>query len=313
MSNRKAVFIIGPTASGKTALAVEMALRINGEIINADSMQIYQQLDIGSAKPDERERRGISHHLLDILSLGEDFSVAAYQTMAFAAMEDICARGKLPIVCGGTGLYINALTQKMDFTAIKGDPALRQKLLDFAKNQGPLALHQQLQEKDAETAARLHPNDTKRIVRALEVFELTGKPFSQQTEAFGQRPPADYPLSMIGIRWQRENLNRRIDARVEAMMEKGLYKEALNLHKTGISTGHPSMMGLGYRQLYAGFEGGIEPSETVETIKRETRRYAKRQMTWFQKDLRIHWLQGENYDPIGLADAAQAYIEHDLG
>lgn len=304
-----AVFVIGPTASGKSDLALTLAKRLDGEIVNADSMQIYKGMDIGTAKLDASQRQGIAHHLLDIVDIGQAYSVADYKQAALGIMEDISKRGRMPIVCGGTGLYVSALTSKLDFSTVKGDEALRQSYIAYAQQHGNEALHEKLRAVDPELAARLHPNDVKRIVRGLEVYELTGKPLSQNGKGFTSEQSEDYPFCLLGLEWPREQLDERIYARVDAMMEQGLYGEARAIYAQGVDFEHPSMMALGYRQLFRHFRGECTLDEAVADIKRETRRFAKRQMTWFRRDLRIHWLPANQYTTANsLADAAMEII-----
>ena len=283
------IVITGPTASGKTRLAVALALHVGGEIINADSMQIYRELNIGASKPTAEQMRGVPHHLLSIVSVGESFSVADYKERALRCIREISLRGKMPIVCGGTGLYINALTGRLHFTTTKGDPALRAELALYAKTKGNQALHERLRWADPVAAARLHPNDLKRVIRALEVCLLTGGKYSEQAKSFTSNAYATVPACMIGLRWERKELEGRIRERVDSMMAQGLLEEARAVYDTGVSPDHPSMKGLGYRQLFEHFNGNCTLEEAVERIKVDTRRYAKRQMTWFSRDLRIHW------------------------
>lgn len=307
---RNPIYIVGPTASGKTALAVALAKHYDGEIINADSMQVYRELDIGSAKPTQAERQGVPHHLLDVVSVGEAFSVSAYRTLANKAMEEIQFRGHVPIICGGTGLYFQALTGMLQFSETKGDPAIRLDLQAFADRHGKEALFKRLQEADPVTAARLHPNDVKRVVRALEVYQLTGKPFSEQNTGFQNNAYTENQVCAIGLQWERHVLNERIDRRVDAMIQDGLIEEARQIWAKGIPQDHPSMMGLGYRQLFAYFAGKYTLEQAIEAIKRETHRFAKRQMTWFLRDLRIQWLQPQQYaTPALLVQAAQVRID----
>lgn len=290
MNQQPCVYVIGPTASGKSDLAIELAKRWKGEIVNADSMQVYSELNIGAAKVPPAERQGIIHHLLDVVHVGEPFSVAAYKSLACEAIEDIHRRGHLPIVCGGTGLYIQALSGRLDFTRVESDPVLRTELEAYASEHGVKALHERLRAVDPDSAQRLHPNDQKRVIRALEVSLLTHKPYSAQTQAFAQKAYQGESPCMLGLCWPREQLRARIGVRVDRMMEQGLLDEARAIFAHGIDVEHPSMMGLGYRQLFRYFLGQYTLSEAVERIKIETGQFAKRQMTWFRRDLRIQWL-----------------------
>ncbi len=284
------IVVVGPTASGKSQLCVALAHSMNGEVVSADSMQIYKELHIGAAKLTNEEMCGVPHHMMDVVSVGDSFTVADYRDRALKCMDEIFARGHVPIVCGGTGLYINALTGKLDFTAIQGDPSLRSELALYAKTEGKQALFARLKTLDALTASRLHPNDQKRVIRALEVTILTGKPYSEQVQSFAKSAYADVPALLIGLRWERKSLELRIRERVDSMMAQGLLEETKTLFTKGIPLEHPSMMGLGYRQLLQYLSGQIALKDAVERIKVDTRRFAKRQMTWFSRDLRIHWL-----------------------
>ncbi len=289
MSEIPYIVVVGPTASGKSQLAVALAQAVSGEVINADAMQVYKELNIGAAKLTKDEMCGIPHHLMDVVSVGESFSVAEYRTLAIECMQQIGLSKHVLIVCGGTGLYINALTGKLDFTAVQGDPGLRAELMIFSKTEGTQALFDRLKVIDSVSASRLHPNDQKRVIRAIEVTLLTGRPYSEQAQSFTQNAYANIPVLMVGLRWQREELEQRIRERVDRMMDKGLLEEARMLYSKGIPLDHPSMMGLGYRQLFSYFTGDYTLEQAIEQIKIETRRFAKRQMTWFSRDLRIHW------------------------
>ena len=284
------IVVVGPTASGKSQLCVALAHSMNGEVVSADSMQIYKELHIGAAKLTNEEMCGVPHHMMDVVSVGDSFTVADYRDRALKCMDEIFARDHVPIVCGGTGLYINALTGKLDFTAIQGDPSLRSELALYAKTEGKQALFARLKKLDALSASRLHPNDQKRVIRALEVTILTGKPYSEQVQSFANSAYTDVPALLIGLRWERKSLELRIRERVDSMMAQGLLEETKTLFTKGIPLEHPSMMGLGYRQLLQYLSGQIALKDAVERIKVDTRRFAKRQMTWFSRDLRIHWL-----------------------
>ncbi len=298
--------ILGPTASGKTALAVEAAKRMDAEIVSADSIQLYRGMDIGSAKPTAEERGGIAHHLLDAVDIGEaDNSVAAYQKMAAAAIADIANRGKFPLIVGGTGLYVNALVYPLSFTNIPADAALREALA-AEESETPGSLHTRLQAVDPASAARLHPHDTKRLIRALEVYTLTGKPIGELGGDFvnAANAPIPYAPRMLGLTMPREQLYARIDKRVDAMMASGLLDEVQTLVSLGYSPALPAMQGLGYKQLYRYLQGEYTLDEAVETIKRETRRFAKRQLTWFRRDQRIQWLDVSLLSPQQLLKEA---------
>lgn len=295
--------ILGPTASGKTALGVRVAKRLGAEIVSADSIQVYRGLDIGSAKPTRQEMEGVPHHMLDVAEIdGPKFSVAAYQQQARAIIHGLQQAGRFPLVVGGTGLYISALTSPLDFTETAGDEALRQ-ALQAQEQQQPGSLYAKLQQEDPASAQRLHPNDIKRIVRALEVKQLTGKPIGA---AFAQAAsaPCPYALTMVGLTMPRPLLYARIDQRVDQMLEQGLVEEARAVWLKGLDPALPALQGLGYKQLFAYFAGSYSLAEAVAAIKQETRRFAKRQMTWFRRDGRIHWLDITQYSPEALAEAA---------
>jgi tRNA dimethylallyltransferase len=292
------VFLIGPTACGKSRTAVEIAHALDGEIINMDSMQIYDGMRIGSARPSQEEMEGIPHHLYGVVPMGEAFSAAEYKNAAMETMEEIQKRGKLPIFCGGTGLYLNAMTYRMDFGRAQGDPSLRERLMEELAAKGAMALHQRLCVVDPPTGARLHPNDVKRVLRALEVYEATGMPLSEQGDGFTKMEQEAYDFLILGLTMERETLYRRIDSRVDAMLNEGLLEECRTLLSKGIPLDHPSMMGIGYRQVFPYLQGSYGYDEMVERIKRETRRYAKRQLTWFRRDQRIQWLDVGDFSGI---------------
>lgn len=295
--------ILGPTASGKTALGVQVAKRLGAEIISADSIQIYRGLDIGSAKPTQEEMKGIPHHMLNVVEVdGPKFSVAAYQQQARAIIHGLQQANIFPLVVGGTGLYISALTSPLNFTETAGDETLR-RALQAQEQQQPGSLYAKLQREDPASAQRLHPNDIKRIVRALEVKQLTGKPIGA---AFAQAAsaPCPYDLTMVGLNMPRPLLYARIEQRVDQMLEQGLVEEARSIWEKGLDPALPALQGLGYKQLFAYFAGNYSLEEAVAAIKQETRHFAKRQMTWFRRDARIHWLDITQYSPDALVDTA---------
>lgn len=295
--------ILGPTASGKTALGVQVAKRLGAEIISADSIQIYRGLDIGSAKPTQEEMKGIPHHMLNVVEVdGPKFSVAAYQQQARAIIHGLQQANIFPLVVGGTGLYISGLTSPLNFTETAGDETLR-RALQAQEQQQPGSLYAKLQREDPASAQRLHPNDIKRIVRALEVKQLTGKPIGA---AFAQTAsaPCPYDLTMVGLTMPRPLLYARIEQRVDQMLEQGLVEEARSIWEKGLDPALPALQGLGYKQLFAYFAGNYSLEEAVAAIKQETRHFAKRQMTWFRRDARIHWLDITQYSPDALVDTA---------
>lgn len=299
--------LLGPTASGKTALGVALARRLDAEVVSADSMQIYRGMDIGSAKPTLEERGGIPHHLLDVADIdGPKFSAAEYQRLAKEAISGLHQAGRLPLVVGGTGLYINALTTGLDFTETAGDEALRAQLA-IQEKESPGSLYALLQKEDPAAAARLHPHDTKRLIRALEVKRLTGKPMGSDFVGGGAEAYPYAPI-LVGLTMPRELLYTRIEQRVDAMLAQGLVEEAKAIWQRGYDRGLPALQALGYKQLFAHFEGEFSLAEAVEAIKRETRRFAKRQMTWFRRDERIAWLDITQYSKEGLAEAAYSLL-----
>mgnify|MGYP002552377654 FL=1 len=312
---QKLYFIVGPTASGKTAASIEVAKRIDAEVISADSIQVYRGMDIGSAKPSMEERTGIPHHMLSVVAPDEPkFSVARFREMADACIVDIAAREKRPLVVGGTGLYVNALTYPLSFTGAPADPMIREKYVSL-EAELPGAAHKRLQEVDPASAARLHPNDKKRVIRALEVFELTGRPISENGEGFSALDASKLPYTVriAGLTMPREVLYARIEQRVDRMMEQGLLDEVKALLEKGYSPELPALQGLGYKQLLSFLSGTITLSEAVEAIKRETRRFAKRQITWFKRDSRIRWYDAAAYadtSALGAAIAAQ-FLQED--
>jgi tRNA dimethylallyltransferase len=284
----KIVVLVGPTASGKSAMALELAGRFGAEIINADSMQVYKYLDIGTAKPSREERQRVRHHLVDILYPDEEFSAALFRQEARQAIRDVDARGRKAIVVGGTGLYIKALTSGL----IRGgevDPAIRVRLQSEAEAGGRERIYRRLHEVDPVAAARLHPHDTYRIIRALEVYERTGRPISalRQRHLFQEEP---YRVLSLGLSPEREELYRRIDERVDEMIKRGLTEEVRHLLEMGYSPVLKAMQSLGYKQMVAYLQGEFGLSEAVRRIKRDTRRYARRQITWFKADARVQWV-----------------------
>lgn len=301
MTKKPLLVIVGPTASGKTDLGVELALRLDGEVVSADSMLVYQGMDIGTAKPTMEERRGIAHHMIDIIPPNTDFSVAQYQQQAEAVIADIHRRNKLPIMVGGTGLYVRAVIDQYDFTAPGGDTKLRQQLMQLSCQKGNQWLHQQLAELDPAAAEKIHPNNVRRVIRALEVYKLTGRRFSELKQADYQTN-AKYSVAMFGITYPRNILYQRINNRVDYMLEAGLIEEVQNLLKQGIESSFTAMQGLGYKEIVAYLKGETSLEAAVELLKRDTRRYAKRQLAWFKRDPRIYWIDGHNHSTAQLCE-----------
>ena len=288
--------LVGPTACHKTETAVTLCRRFSGEVVSADSVQVYTGMDIGSAKPTIEEQKGVPHHMIDCVPIdAPSFSVSQFRQMAVEAIDGILHRGRLPVVVGGSGLYVNALISPLGFAA-PSDMAVRTRL-ETEYDQSPETVIQRLFACDPITANRLHPNDKKRIVRALEVFECSGKPLS----AFGadfvgaQQQNADYHAALIGLTMDREALYARIDRRVDMMIQRGLLKEAEQIYRAGYNRMLPAMQSIGYRQLFDYFDGDCTLAEATERIKRETRRFAKRQLTWFRRDARIRWVDVTAY------------------
>lgn len=286
---QKLIVVAGPTASGKTRLAIDIAKSVNGEIVNADSMQIYKYMNIGSAKPTLEEQSEAKHHLIDFLDPDEEFSVADYTDLAHKVIAEIASRGKVPIMCGGTGLYINSVVNDITFGEIETDYKLREELNELAKQHGSQYLLYILKEFDPVSAQRLHPGNLRRIVRAIEFYRTTGIPISEHQEMTKQKESRYEPL-MLCVKWDREVLYDRINKRVDIMLNDGLLDEVKRLMEMGYTKELNSMKGIGYKEIIDYFEGNMSLEDTVNLIKQSSRRYAKRQLTWFRRDKRIHWL-----------------------
>lgn len=271
--------ICGATASGKTALSLACAEKFNGEIISADSMLVYQGLDIGTAKPMVEERRGIPHYMIDVVSPLESFSVSDYENMALPIVERLLQEGKTPIICGGTGFYINSLLYKSQFGNIGADEKVRAYYENLAVEQGKEYVHAILKEKDPESAEKLHYNDLKRVIRALEIYERTGKPKSAQQD----KPVPRFDFISVSIEYPRETLYERINLRVEQMFEQGLLDEVKTLLAKGVTEGSQCMQGIGYKEIAEGLRNGATVEEMKELIQKNTRNYAKRQQTFFKR------------------------------
>jgi len=285
--------VLGPTATGKTKVAVEIAKKIGGEVISADSMQIYQGMDIGTAKPSVEEMQGILHHMIDVAMPDEPYTVALFQKQAGQVVQDVLARGKVPIIAGGTGLYVNALTYELDFTKTATNHAYRKQLEAYSSD----TLHSMLAERDEESAQRIHPNDRKRLIRRLEILEHGKK----QGYDF-QKPSDKYTFFMAGLTGDRQKLYHRINMRVDDMFAHRLEDEAKAIYDA-YGTEITAMQAIGYKEFIEYFTGSIAINEVCEHIKRNTRRFAKRQLTWFRRDDRIHWYDIFAYDSAeSLAD-----------
>ena len=278
----KVIVIAGPTATGKTALSVRLAKELGGEIVSADSIQIYKQLNIGSAKPSIEERNGIPHHLMDFVCADGVYSVADYVRDAKEQIEDILLRRKIPIVVGGTGLYISSLVDNVEFSESRQDMSVRKRLQNELAQVGAEKMHARLKDVDPESAGVIHPNNTKRVIRALEIFETTGKTRTEyEVESKLNSSPFDFCL--IALTCDRELLYERINRRVDIMTEQGLFNEVEGLLAQGISPGSQSMQGIGYKEAVMAVRGEISKEESIELIKKNSRNYAKRQLTWFRR------------------------------
>ena len=293
MARPDILVVAGPTAAGKTAVSIAMAKRYGGEVVSCDSMQLYKYMDIGSAKPTAEEMDGVPHHMVGVIDPREPFSVAVYQEMAKAAIADIASRGKLPVICGGTGLYLNALLYEMDFGPSRRDDAYRRELEDFADKEGNEALHARLESVDPAAAARIHPNNRKRVIRALEAAELDGRPLDAFESV--RRKSDSYHAKMLGVTWDRPTLYQRIDDRVDQMLADGLVEEVRSLMDMGFTSDDIAMKGIGYKELLDCFAGLYPMEEAVRLIKRNTRHYAKRQLTWFKRYEEMVWFNGSDY------------------
>ncbi len=289
--------IVGPTATGKTSLAIEVAKKIPAEIISGDSMQVYRCMDIGTAKASKEEQEGIPHHLIDSLSPDQDFSVSIFQEKVTKLISDINARNKLPILVGGTGLYVRSIIDHYNFSESSTDWDLRERLQLEAAEKGKEFLHDRLAEVDSAGADRIHPNDTRRVIRALEVYHHTGLPISE-TQNRDEYSESKYSMLMYGLTMEREKLYDGINKRVDKMINDGLLNEVKNLLAKGFNSRMTSMQAIGYKEVIGYLEGKYTLEEAIEAIKQNTRRFAKRQLTWFRRDKRIEWLHVENKQTI---------------
>lgn len=295
MKKKPMVVLTGPTAVGKTALAVELAKKINGAVISADSMQVYRHMDIGSAKIMPEEMQGIRHYLIDELEPDEEFHVVRFVELAKQCLEEIYRQKQIPIIAGGTGFYIQALLYDIDFTGQDSDEAYRKELSELAAQKGPEAIHAMLAEVDPESALAIHANNRKRVIRALEFYHLTGKKISEHNK--NEREKASpYQFAYFVLNDEREHLYRRIEKRVDRMMEQGLVEEVKRLKEMGCHRGMVSMQGLGYKEILDYLDGISTLEEAVDLIKQQTRHFAKRQLTWFRRERDVIWLE-KQHDP----------------
>lgn len=288
------LILTGPTAVGKTHLSIELAKRLNGSIISADSMQVYRYMDIGSAKIMPEEMAGVRHYLIDVLKPEEEFHVARFQEMAKAALDEIYREGKLPIVVGGTGFYIQALLKDVDFSGDQGQSSYRRELEEKVRAKGPELLHQMLKEADPASAEAIHPNNVKRVIRALEYFHETGLKISDHN-ASQMEKESPYTFAYFVLNDERSRLYQRIEQRVDQMMEQGLLEEVRALQAMGYHRGMVSMQGLGYKELLAYLDGECSLEEAIAVIKRDTRHFAKRQITWFKREKDVIWLNKQEF------------------
>lgn len=287
--------LTGPTAVGKTKLSISLAKAINGEIISADSMQVYRHMDIGSAKIRKEEMEGVPHYLVDVLEPEEEFHIVKFQQMAKEAMKEIYSRNKIPILVGGTGFYIQSVTKDIDFTEAEQETAYRQELEALALEKGSAFLHEKLKEVDPQSAEEIHENNVKRVIRALEFYEQNGFPISQHNAEQKQRQ-SPYQLAYFVLNAPRPLLYERIDRRVDEMIQEGLVKEVQTLKERGCHRGMVSMQGLGYKEILDYLEGNCSLEEAVRILKRDTRHFAKRQITWFKREEDVAWVNKDDFD-----------------
>ena len=289
------VVLTGPTAVGKTKLSITLAKAIGGEILSADSMQVYKHMDIGSAKIRPQEMQGVPHHLIDILEPWEEFNVVVFQKKCFECMEGIYQRGHIPILVGGTGFYIQAVLRGIDFTENEENTAYREKMERLAAEQGPEVLHAMLKEVDPVSAEAIHAHNIKRTIRALEYYELTGEPISAHNEREKERT-SPYNFSYFVLTDDREKLYEKIELRIDEMLAEGLVDEVKHLQESGCHRGMVSMQGLGYKEILAYLDGECSLEEAVYTLKRDTRHFAKRQLTWFRREGEVTWIDKGQFD-----------------
>lgn len=311
-SRENLMVIVGPTAVGKTAISIKLAKILNGEIISADSMQIYKYMDIGTAKVTPEEMEGIPHYLIDVVYPDEEFTVADYKELAEKIISDINKKGKIPIVVGGTGLYVNSLVYDLNFTKVPPNEKIRKRLNELADKFGNEYIHNMLEKIDKESSKRIHVSDRKRIIRAIEIYEVTGIPMSEQNRDFRKQNDR-YNLAMIGLNMDRDKLYERINMRVDKMIENGLIAEVANLLKMGYTKELTSMQGIGYKEIIKYLEGELTLEESIELIKKGSRNYAKRQLTWFRRDSRIKWFNLDEYSNLDiLVNQIVNYVEKNI-
>ena len=288
------IAVAGPTAVGKTKFAIRIAQEFDGEVVSCDSMQLYRFMDIGSAKPTAEEMTQARHHLVDIIDPREDFSVAEYQKLAKAAIRDIFSRGKTPVISGGTGLYLNSLIYDMDFSSAPGDIEYRNRLMKIAQEQGNESLHQMLHDLDPDAAENIHPNNTKKVIRAMERLREGEERIRQFRDI--NRETEDYRTVLIGLTRERSELYERINRRVDILVENGLFEEVRGLMDMGLTTENISMKGIGYKEIMQYFNGVYSKETAIDRIKKNTRHYAKKQLTWFRRYDRMKWYNISDFD-----------------
>ncbi|MEK5320265.1 tRNA (adenosine(37)-N6)-dimethylallyltransferase MiaA [Paenibacillus sp. FSL L8-0644] len=300
----KLLVLVGPTAVGKTKLSIEMARQFDAEIISGDSMQVYRHMDVGTAKISEQEMEGIKHHLIDIHEPEYPYSVAQFQEDCRRLIPDIQSRGKLPFIVGGTGLYVESVCYEYQFSEVGADEAFRQEQLDYAEQFGADALHARLQAVDPESALRLHPNDRRRVVRALEIYHVSGTTLSSQLAS--QKKESPYQLCIVGLTMDRQMLYKRIEDRIDGMLDQGLVAEVTSLMERGVRSDAISMQGLGYKEISSYLRGEVSLEEAVTWLKRDTRHFAKRQLSWFRHMKDIQWVDVTDFGNFS-AHAAQIH------
>ncbi|WP_088105173.1 tRNA (adenosine(37)-N6)-dimethylallyltransferase MiaA [Halalkalibacter urbisdiaboli] len=306
----KLIVIVGPTAVGKTALGVYLAKAFNGEVISGDSMQVYKGMDIGTAKVTDEERQGVPHYLIDIKEPEESFSVAEFQERCIPLIQELNKEGKLPFLVGGTGLYVNAVIHRFDFTIKPVDDVnYRKELEAFATKHGNEALYQQLRNVDPKATEVIHPNNVRRVIRALEVYHVTGVPFSEQQTEENQDSP--YDVIMIGLTMDREMLYQRINERVDLMIKSGLIEEVKSLKERGIKNCQ-SVQAIGYKEIYDYLDGNCSKEEAIETLKQNSRRYAKRQLTWFRNKADATWFDMTSREKVEIFSEIRNFVEGKL-
>lgn len=305
LSKENLIVIIGPTAVGKTTLGIKLARKYNTEIISGDSMQVYRDLNIGTAKVTVEESQGIKHHLIDILDIDQKFSAADFQNQAKKIISEINAKGKIPIIVGGTGLYIESLIDNFNFLEVKEDPLYRQSLWNRLNKFGSKLLHTELLEIDAKAANNIHPNDHKKLIRALEVHHLSQ---GRNKSSLGKKSQSNYNLLYLGLKKDRNQLYQTINKRVDQMIEGGLLDEAKYLLAANLDPETNSMLAIGYKELFPYLKGELELETCIDILKRNSRRFAKRQMTWFKRDDRIIWLDRDKLSESEIIQMAQELI-----